>query len=1138
MGANLDLYLPYVDDTEASAILQWERYIFHKDYDQPIVDIFPHILANAFKVDVIILNELINGICEFREVTSRSYSSGKTLFLHRVNDNHYNGTGPCVFTASPDEDSRIPYSRDELLALNNQNNIARSVRKQLFKHKLWRPRNVESILPPDKSISPSVDSILPPDELDKQRGPRRPEISTLKCGTLNPWSACNKALHIRDLIIEENLDLLAITETYQITPSIQAKLLPPNYGIAYNPRESKSKSKGGGCALIYRKESITCGIVKKYNSDNCEGFHAKLTLPHTCVNVVVIYAPKPKASDSTASNEFISEFSTILTDELCDLKNLLILGDFNYHYQKKNDNSTRDFVDLITNCNLIQHINVPTHRKGNTLDLVFSRADELKPFRIKTNHDVSSDHYAVIFNINVSKPVSKSKNICRRSWKSLDIDSFKTDINQSELPSIPSSHDISEAISLYDNVLTELSDKHAPLKEIKPRSHDTPWFNEDIRGAKRTRRQAERLWRKHDSESLREVYRAECNTVNALLDAAHREYYHDKLSNITSQKDTYRIASGLLFGDKVSALPTADSIPDLAEKFSTYFSEKIRLIREDLDSQNSINSDDRYKPDIKHILNEFSPATEIEISKIIKACASKSCELDPIPTWLLKLCLDELLPAITHIVNLSLSTSEVPPKLKFALLVPLIKKLLLDPELLKNFRPVSNLSFISKLIERVVCSRLNDHLARNKLSEIFQSAYKEYHSTETALLRVQNDLLIALDKDGGVILMLLDLSAAFDTIDHNILFRRLYNLGVRGPALAWFRSYLKGRTQSVIIGDTKSGSRDLPYGVPQGSVLGPILFTIYTLPLGDIARTYGLRVHIYADDTQLYISFSPLDPNSLQSKIGDIQACFQEIKKWMTANLLKLNGDKTELLIALHKRFKDAVTVEHVDIDAVLIKPSDSIRNLGAYFNRTMDHQDFVNKKCQAARFALRNISKVRTSLTRESCETLIQAYVTSRLDYCNVLLHGLPKYVTDRIQKVQNSAARVIVMIPKREHITPYLAALHWLPIQQRVEYKVLLYAFKALNNHAPEYLCELLNPYTPARSMRDRETRLIPPVKKSNYVDYGGRAFERSAPELWNTLPGDVRSVHSRSDLSSSERILLFKRKLKTYLFAKAYF
>ena len=159
----------------------------------------------------------------------------------------------------------------------------------------------------------------------------------------------------------------------------------------------------------------------------------------------------------------------------------------------------------------------------------------------------------------------------------------------------------------------------------------------------------------------------------------------------------------------------------------------------------------------------------------------------------------------------------------------------------------------------------------NGLHEKFQSAYKKYHSTETALIRVQNDLLVALDTDGGTVLMLLDLSAAFDTIDHAILLRRLYALGIRGPALAWFKSYLSDRKQSVNIQGTKSELRDLPYGVPQGSVLGPILFTLYTMPFGDIARKFGLHIHIYADDTQLSISFKLKDPSSLAMSISNIQ---------------------------------------------------------------------------------------------------------------------------------------------------------------------------------------------------------------------------------------------------------------------------
>ena len=243
---------------------------------------------------------------------------------------------------------------------------------------------------------------------------------------------------------------------------------------------------------------------------------------------------------------------------------------------------------------------------------------------------------------------------------------------------------------------------------------------------------------------------------------------------------------------------------------------------------------------ITAVLSSFKPATESEISKLIKKSATKSCDLDPLPTWLLKSCQDVLLPVITHIVNLSLSTSSVPPQMKIALITPLLKKILLDPETLKNFRPVSNLSYISKLIERVVAERLNDHLTSNNLHEVLQSAYKKFHSTETALLQVQNDLLMSIDADGGAILVLLDLSAAFDTIDHSVLLNRLSDLGIHGAVLSWFKSYLTGRRQSVKIKGQRSSERDLPFGVPQGSVLGPILFTIYTIPLGNIARSHGL----------------------------------------------------------------------------------------------------------------------------------------------------------------------------------------------------------------------------------------------------------------------------------------------------------
>jgi len=201
----------------------------------------------------------------------------------------------------------------------------------------------------------------------------------------------------------------------------------------------------------------------------------------------------------------------------------------------------------------------------------------------------------------------------------------------------------------------------------------------------------------------------------------------------------------------------------------------------------------------------------------------------------------------------------MPAALKEAMIKPKLKKDNLDSEGYSNFRPISNLKVVSKIIEKAVSCQLSDYLRDNDLEESqFQSAYKRFHSTETALLRVQNDILCEIDNQKCVVLLLLDMSAAFDTVDHELLLGRMAKrYGVKGNALKWFRSQLQDRKQFVMIDVTKSKMKELRYGVPQGSVLGPILYSLYTSPFGDIIKRHGLSYHLYADDTQLYLSFKP-----------------------------------------------------------------------------------------------------------------------------------------------------------------------------------------------------------------------------------------------------------------------------------------
>ena len=232
------------------------------------------------------------------------------------------------------------------------------------------------------------------------------------------------------------------------------------------------------------------------------------------------------------------------------------------------------------------------------------------------------------------------------------------------------------------------------------------------------------------------------------------------------------------------------------------------------------------------LLENFASVSEEEVTRIIKHSPIKSCELDPIPTWLLKSCLQELLPVLTNIINLSLKTASVPAAFKSAHIRPLLKKANLEPNTLKNYRPVSNLPFISKVLEKVVNSRIEDHLTLNNLHEEHQSAYRQSHSTESALLKVQTDILQSLDQNDVTVLVMLDLSAAFDTIDHTTLLHRLQDLyGITGKSLDWISSYLSDRQQTVCIDGTKSRPVVMHFGVPQGSVLGPIFYTMYTKPV-------------------------------------------------------------------------------------------------------------------------------------------------------------------------------------------------------------------------------------------------------------------------------------------------------------------
>ena len=309
-------------------------------------------------------------------------------------------------------------------------------------------------------------------------------------------------------------------------------------------------------------------------------------------------------------------------------------------------------------------------------------------------------------------------------------------------------------------------------------------------------------------------------------------------------------------------------------------------------------------------------------------------------------------------------------------------------------------------------------------------------------------------------------------------------------------------------------------------VLGPIRFNIYTQPLYNLCRRNEMMSGFYADDSQVYIVCNISD---LNNSILDLENCVLDLQSWMSSNRLKLNGDKTELTVFASPRIGKQLPPVQLVIEEAQISPQASCRNLGSFFDQHMSMTNHVNNVCKISYFHLSQIASIRPLLDVKTTESLIHAFISSRLDYCNSLLYGISASNLSKLQKVQNKAARICLKVSRKAKISSssLLQRLHWLPVSFRLDYKILLITYKALNDLAPQYLAELLHHRCIERVTRSTSLNLLV-IPKTRTKSFGDRAFEVVAPRLWNDLPLYMRQIES---------VAGFKKVLKTYLFRKAF-
>ena len=433
--------------------------------------------------------------------------------------------------------------------------------------------------------------------------------------------------------------------------------------------------------------------------------------------------------------------------------------------------------------------------QGHTLDWLVTRINE---DGLLINHTVDmnemSDHAIVSCKLNLTKPKLVITSSTSRNYGRIDHTTFANDLSD-QLRYVCHDGNVDKFLNDIDNVITTVLDVHAPKSSCsKPKCHRPKWYNNSIDEAIRERRRAERKWRKSISHADRIAFDTAKRTVCGTLVTVKCSFYKESLTNSTP-KIIFRTINELI--GNIPQVPTVSISPTaLANEFSKFFTDKVKNIRLYIDDQYVDEQLSVTLPSPDCQLSDFHPVSSDELLKIVQRSTTKSCQLDPIPTSLFKRHIMTFLPKLTEVVNASLRSGVFPESLRDAVITPILKKPSLDKEDLKNYRPVSNIRYLCKVIETVVCSQITQYLD-HKLLEPLQSAYRVGHSTETALLRVHNDILRAIDNRRAVFLVMPDLSAAFDTLDHNVMLQCFHDrFGITGTALQWFSSYFTGRTVS------------------------------------------------------------------------------------------------------------------------------------------------------------------------------------------------------------------------------------------------------------------------------------------------------------------------------------------------------
>ena len=675
--------------------------------------------------------------------------------------------------------------------------------------------------------------------------------------------------------------------------------------------------------------------------------------------------------------------------------------------------------------------------------------------------------------------------------------SIESDLNQAFVGNdVYHDNDPNEIWKVWKSIFLSIADKHAPLRQRKVRSNYNPWITAEIKNLGHRRDFLKKKAVTHNSICYFNQYKKCRNNLNKTIKKTKSNYYKTKLNSCKDHKENWKLINELL--NNVSKTTIINELivdenkiigdENIANEFNKFFSCIGTNLAENINPCD-VDPLSFIKP-TQHNFT-FQIISHDKIREIIMQMnTTKSSGYDKISVKLLQAAGNSIVGPLTHIFNQSLRTGIFPDEWKIAKITPIHKAD--EKNLCGNYRPVSVISVVSKVFEKVVYEQLMQYLEQHKIISKVQSGFRANHSTKTSLLHLTNEWLR--NMDAGLIngVLFLDLKKAFDTINHTILLSKLECYGIRGLSLQWFESYLNNRKQICKVNNSLSTFQNVSCGIPQGSNLGPLLFLIY---INDLPNSLEItEPAMFTDDTSLTATGET--PAEIQNKL---RREIQNVSSWLSANYLTLNEEKTEyMLIGSTKRLKQIKNDPIIKIKDHVIRRVYNKKVLGLEIDDKLKWTKHVEKQSKKISCSIAMLRKIKPYVPQTTLQTMYKSFVLPYFNYCSTVWFDGNKTHAEKMLKLQKSAARIITDSGFDKRPSEIFQMLKWTKIQSILKKRELIITFKSLKGMAPEYMTEMFSiPENQTYQLRHNHQKLYLPKPKTNFLK---RSFPYRGAVLWN--------------------------------------